>query len=45
MVLTDPASRTLPLAQYASQGQFDTDYTVAFSQRWVISGVMRGSIK
>jgi raffinose/stachyose/melibiose transport system permease protein len=61
VVLTDPASRTLPLAQYVFQGQFNTDYTVAFasylmamapllivyifSQRWVISGVTRGSIK
>ncbi|WP_242087882.1 carbohydrate ABC transporter permease [Microbacterium lacticum] len=61
VVLTDPAARTLPLAQYVFQGQFNTDYTVAFasylmamaplliiyifSQRWVISGVTRGSIK
>jgi len=61
VVLTDPSSRTLPLAQYVFQGQFNTDYTVAFasylmamapllivyifSQRWVISGVTRGSIK
>jgi raffinose/stachyose/melibiose transport system permease protein len=61
VVLTDPASRTLPLVQYVFQGQFNVDYTVAFasylmamapllivyifSQRWVISGVTRGSIK
>ncbi|ALJ21075.1 carbohydrate ABC transporter permease [Microbacterium sp. No. 7] len=61
VLLTDPGSRTLPLAQYVLQGQYNTDYTVAFasylmamapllivyvfSQRWVISGVMRGSIK
>lgn len=61
VVLSDPAARTLPLAQYVFQGQFNTDYTVAFAsylmamapllliyvfaQRWVISGVMRGSIK
>jgi raffinose/stachyose/melibiose transport system permease protein len=61
IVLTDPASRTIPLAEYVFQGQYNTDYTVAFAsylmamaplllvyviaQRWVISGVMRGSIK
>lgn len=61
VVLTDPSARTLPLANYVFQGQFNTDYTVAFasylmtmapllivyifSQRWVISGVTRGSIK
>lgn len=61
VVLTDPGARTLPLANYVFQGQFNTDYTVAFasylmamaplllvyvfSQRWVISGVTRGSIK
>ena len=61
VVLTDPAARTLPLAQYVFQGQYNTDYTVAFasylmamapllivyvlSQRWVIAGVMRGSVK
>jgi raffinose/stachyose/melibiose transport system permease protein len=61
VVLTDPGSRTLQLAQYVFQGQFNTDYSVAFSsylmtmapllvvyvfaQRWVISGVMRGSVK
>lgn len=61
VVLTEPSARTLPLANYVFQGQFNTDYTVAFasylmtmapllivyifSQRWVISGVTRGSIK
>lgn len=61
VVLSDPSARTLPLAQYIFQGQFNTDYTVAFAsylmalapvllvyvfaQRWVISGVMRGSVK
>ncbi len=61
VVLTEPGARTLPLANYVFQGQFNTDYTVAFasylmtmapllivyifSQRWVISGVTRGSIK
>ncbi|WP_051619903.1 carbohydrate ABC transporter permease [Haematomicrobium sanguinis] len=61
VILTDPGARTLPLAQYVFQGQYNTDYPVAFasylmamapllivyifSQRWVISGVTRGSIK
>ena len=61
VVLTDPSARTLPLAQFVFQGQFNTNYTAAFAsylmamapllpiyvfaQRWVISGVMRGSIK
>ncbi|WP_404429971.1 carbohydrate ABC transporter permease [Microbacterium lacus] len=61
VVLTDPGARTLPLAQFVFQGQYNTDYTTAFasylmamapllvvyifSQRWVISGVTRGSIK
>ena len=61
VVLTDPSARTLPLAQYVFQGQYNTNYTVAFasylmamaplllvyifSQRWVISGVVRGSVK
>lgn len=61
VVLTDPSARTLPLAQYVFQGQFNIDHTVAFAsylmamaplllvyifaQRWVISGVVRGSIK
>jgi raffinose/stachyose/melibiose transport system permease protein len=61
VVLSDPAARTIPLEQYVFQGQFNTDYTVAFAsylmamaplllvylfaQRWVISGVVRGSVK
>ncbi|MFF9208755.1 MULTISPECIES: carbohydrate ABC transporter permease [unclassified Streptomyces] len=61
VVLSDPSAQTLPLAQFIFQGQFNTDYTVAFAsylmalapvlivyvfaQRWVISGVMRGSLK
>jgi raffinose/stachyose/melibiose transport system permease protein len=61
VILGDPDERTLPLAQYVFQGQFNTDYSVAFAsylmamaplllvyvfaQRWVISGVTRGSIK
>lgn len=61
VILSDPNTRTLPLVQYVFQGQFNTDYTIAFAsylmalaplllaylfaQRWVISGVMRGSIK
>lgn len=61
VILSDPGDRTIQLAQYVFQGQFNTDYTVAFasylmamapllliyvfSQRWVISGVTRGSIK
>ncbi|MFC8303286.1 carbohydrate ABC transporter permease [Specibacter sp. NPDC057265] len=61
VILSDPATRTLPLVQYIFQSQFNTDYTTAFAsylmamaplllvylfaQRWVISGVMRGSIK
>lgn len=61
VVLSDPSARTLQLAQFVFQGQFNTNYPAAFasylmamapllivyifSQRWVISGVMRGSIK
>ena len=61
VVLTEPSDRTLSLAHYVFQGQYNTDHTVAFasylmamapllivyvfSQRWVISGVTRGSIK
>jgi sugar ABC superfamily ATP binding cassette transporter, membrane protein len=61
VILTDESRATLPLAQYVFQGQFNTNYTVAFAsylmaiapmvlvyvlaQRWVISGVMRGSQK
>ena len=61
VILTDPGKQTLPLAQYVFQGQFNTNYTVAFAsylmavvpmvlvyvvaQRWIISGIMRGSQK
>ncbi|MEG9247239.1 carbohydrate ABC transporter permease [Arthrobacter sp. Soc17.1.1.1] len=61
VVLSDPSAQTLPLAQFIFQGQFNTNYPVAFAsylmamapllvvylfaQRWVISGVMRGSSK
>jgi len=61
VILTDPGTQTLPLAQYVFQGRFNTNYTVAFAsyllamapmiivyifcQRWIISGVMRGSAK
>jgi raffinose/stachyose/melibiose transport system permease protein len=61
VILSSPDAQTLPLKQYVFQGQFSTNYTVAFAsymmalapmvlvyifaQRWVISGVMRGSIK
>ena len=31
VVLTDPGKQTLPLAQYVFQGQFNTNYTVAFA--------------
>ncbi|MFZ4896601.1 carbohydrate ABC transporter permease [Plantibacter sp. Mn2098] len=61
VILSDPSAQTLPLAQYVFQGQFNTNYTVAFAsylmalapllvvyivaQKWVVSGVMRGSVK
>ncbi|WP_294567452.1 carbohydrate ABC transporter permease [uncultured Arthrobacter sp.] len=61
VILSDPAAQTLPLAQFIFQGQFNTNYPVAFAsyllalaplllvylfaQRWVVSGVMRGSTK
>jgi raffinose/stachyose/melibiose transport system permease protein len=61
VILSDPSARTLPLAQFVFQGQFNTNYTVAFAsylmalapllvvyviaQKWVVSGVMRGSVK
>jgi raffinose/stachyose/melibiose transport system permease protein len=59
VILSSPDAQTLPLVQYVFQGQFSTNYTVAFAsylmalapmvvvfaQRWVISGVMRRSIK
>lgn len=31
VILTDPGTQTLPLAQYVFQGQFNTNYTVAFA--------------
>lgn len=59
VILSNPGTQTLPLAQYVFQGQFNTNYPTAFAsylmaiapmvivyvfaQRWVISGVMRGS--
>lgn len=59
VILSDPDSQTLPLAQYVFQGQFNTNYPVSFAsylmaiapmalvyvfaQKWIISGVMRGS--
>ena len=61
VVLSEPEHQTLPLVQYVLQGQFTTNYGVAFAsylmallpmvlvyiaaQRWIISGVMRGSAK
>lgn len=61
VILSDPSARTLSLAQFIFQGQFNTNYTVAFAsylmalapllvvyliaQKWVVSGVMRGSTK
>jgi raffinose/stachyose/melibiose transport system permease protein len=61
VVLSEPEHQTIPLVQYVFQGQFNTNYAVAFAsylmallpmvlvyivaQRWVISGVMRGSAK
>lgn len=61
VIVSDPGAATIPLVQYVFQGQFQTNYSVAFAsylmamapllivyvfaQRWVISGVTRGSIK
>ncbi|WP_353957094.1 carbohydrate ABC transporter permease [uncultured Ornithinimicrobium sp.] len=61
VILSEPEHQTLPLVQYVLQGQFTTNYGVAFAsylmallpmvlvyivaQRWIISGVMRGSAK
>ena len=61
VILSEPSQQTLPLVQYVFQGQFNTNYAVAFAsylmallpmvivyilaQRWIISGVMRGSAK
>lgn len=61
MMIADPALQTLPVVQMLFQGEFNTDYSLAFasylmamaptlvvyilSQRWVLSGVMRGAVK
>ncbi|MBM7577871.1 carbohydrate ABC transporter permease [Jeotgalibacillus terrae] len=61
VILSDSSMYTLPLVQYAFQGQFSTDYNLAFAsyllamlpmvvlyifvQKWIIGGVMRGSLK
>ncbi|MDM8098826.1 carbohydrate ABC transporter permease [Oceanobacillus oncorhynchi] len=61
LILTDSNQYTLPLVQYVFQGQFSTDYNLAFAsylmamlpmliiyifaQKWIIGGVMRGSLK
>lgn len=61
MMIADPALQTLPVVQLLFQGQFNTNYGLAFasylmamgpvliaylfSQRWVMSGVMRGAVK
>lgn len=61
VIVSDPGAATIPLVQYVFQGQFQTNYSVAFAsylmamapllivyifaQRWVISGVTRGSVK
>lgn len=61
MLIADPAMQTLPVVQSLFQGEFNTNYNLAFSsylmalaptlvvyiiaQRWVLSGVMRGSVK
>jgi raffinose/stachyose/melibiose transport system permease protein len=61
MLIADPSMQTLPVVQSLFQGEFNTNYNLAFSsylmalaptlivyviaQRWVLSGVMRGSLK
>src|SRR5690606_18878432 len=61
VILGDTSQYTLPLVQYAFQGQFSTNYNLAFAsylmamlpmiivyifaQKWIIGGVMRGSLK
>ncbi len=61
MMIADPSLQTLPVVQLLFQGQFNTNYGLAFasylmamgpvliaylfSQRWVMSGVMRGAVK
>ncbi|WP_035776879.1 carbohydrate ABC transporter permease [Arthrobacter sp. H5] len=61
LLIADPTLQTLPVVQSLFQGEFNTNYNLAFSsylmalaptlivyiiaQRWVLSGVMRGSVK
>lgn len=61
IIISDQNMYTLPLVQYIFQGQFNTDYNLAFAsyllamlpmiiiylfaQKWIISGVTRGSVK
>jgi raffinose/stachyose/melibiose transport system permease protein len=61
LITANPKYQTLPVVQYLFQGQFTTNFNVAFAsylmaliptliafligQRWVVSGIMRGSIK
>lgn len=61
MIIADPTLQTLPVVQNLFQGEFNTNYNLAFasylmalaptlivyvlSQRWVLSGVMRGAVK
>jgi raffinose/stachyose/melibiose transport system permease protein len=61
LITANPKYQTLPVTQYLFQGQFTTNFNVAFAsylmallptlvafliaQRWVVSGIMRGSIK
>lgn len=61
MIIASPTLQTLPVVQNLFQGEFNTDYNLAFAsylmalaptlvvyifaQRWVLSGVMRGSVK
>ncbi|ALC83556.1 MULTISPECIES: carbohydrate ABC transporter permease [Bacillus] len=61
VLLSDPNQATLPLTQFVFQGQFSTNYNLAFAsylmallpmlvvymfaQKWIISGVTRGSVK
>ena len=61
LITANPKYQTLPVVQFLFQGQFTTDFNVAFAsylmallptlvvfliaQRWVVSGIMRGSIK
>ena len=61
LITANPKFQTLPVTQYLFQGQFTTNFNIAFAsylmallptlvafliaQRWVVSGIMRGSIK